>query len=59
MSHSGELADLFVREVFDYNKKGYTLYIVNISDTEDSKIAASIYHKIEDKYKHTVIEITK
>ena len=35
----------------DYNKKGYTLYIVNISDTEDSKIAASIYHKIEDKYK--------
>ena len=34
----------------DYNKKGYTLYIVNISDTEDSKISSSVYHKIEDKY---------
>ena len=34
----------------DYNKENYTLYVINVDDTEDSKIASNVYNEIKDKY---------
>ncbi len=34
----------------EYNKDKYTLYIITVSDKSDSKLAASIYDNIIDKY---------
>lgn len=35
----------------DYNKDNYTLYVINVEDTEDSKIASDVYEEIKEKYK--------
>lgn len=37
-------------ETEDYNKDGFTLYVINVDDTEDSKIAADVYKEIEKDY---------
>lgn len=34
----------------DYNKDDYTLYIIHVSDVEDSKIASKVYEEIIKKY---------
>lgn len=34
----------------DYNKENYTLYVINIDDTEDSKTASNVYNEIKEKY---------
>ena len=31
----------------DYNKDNYTLYVINVDDTEDSKIATDIYNEVK------------
>lgn len=35
----------------DYNNEEYTLYIVNVADTSDSKVAKDVYNKINDEFK--------
>lgn len=35
----------------EYNKKGYTLYILTVDHKEDSKIAKSVYEEVNDSYK--------
>lgn len=35
----------------DYNKENYTLYVINVDDTEDSKLASDVYKEITKKYK--------
>ena len=34
----------------DYNKENYTLYVINVDDTEDSKTASNVYNEIKEKY---------
>ena len=34
-----------------YNKGNYTLYVINVDDTEDSKLASNVYKEITQKYK--------
>ena len=36
----------------DYNKENYTLYVVNVDDTEDSTLARDVYNEITNHYKH-------
>lgn len=36
----------------DYNKENYTLYVVNVDDTEDSSLASDVYNQITSHYKH-------
>lgn len=36
----------------EYNKDNYTLYVINVDDTEDSKIAADIYKEVKAKYEN-------
>lgn len=40
----------------NYNKDNYTLYVVNVSDTADSKIAKQVYEDITSKYKNEKFE---
>ena len=35
----------------NYNKDNYTLYVINVADTEDSEIASEVYNAIEDQFK--------
>lgn len=35
----------------NYNKDNYTLYVINVADTEDSKTASDIYNEIEEQFK--------
>ena len=35
----------------DYNKDDYTLYVVNVDDVEDSKLATQVFEEITEKYK--------
>ena len=34
------------------NEDNYTLYVINVDDTEDSKIATDIYNEVKTKYKN-------
>ncbi|MGN1301754.1 MAG: MMPL family transporter, partial [Clostridia bacterium] len=34
----------------NYNKDNYTLYIINVDDTEDSKLASDVYNEIKERY---------
>lgn len=34
----------------NYNKDNYTLYVINVDDTEDSKIASNVYNEIKERY---------
>lgn len=34
----------------NYNKDNYTLYVINVDDTEDSKIASDVYKEIKEHY---------
>ncbi len=34
----------------DYNKNNYTLYIINVADTSDSKLAERVFNKVLEKY---------
>ena len=34
----------------NYNKDNYTLYVINVDDTEDSKIASDVYNEIKERY---------
>lgn len=34
----------------DYNKEDYTLYVINVDDLEDSKIASDIYNEITNHF---------
>lgn len=36
----------------EYNKDNYTLYVINVDDTEDSKIATDIYNEVKTKYEN-------
>lgn len=36
----------------DYNKDNYTLYVINVDDTEDSKIATDVYNEVKAKYEN-------
>lgn len=36
----------------EFNKDNYTLYVINVDDTEDSKIATDIYNEVKTKYKN-------
>lgn len=40
----------------DYNNGDYTLYVINVKDTADSKTAKNVYEIITDKYKEEKIE---
>lgn len=35
----------------NYNKENYTLYVVNVDDVNDSKLAADVYNQIKEHYK--------
>lgn len=35
----------------DYNKDGYTLYVINVDDKEDSTIAKNVFNSVNDNYK--------
>ena len=35
----------------NYNKDNYTLFIINVADTEDSKAASDVYSEIEEQFK--------
>ena len=35
----------------EYNKEGYTLYVITVDDKSDSKIASDVYNEITEKYK--------
>lgn len=35
----------------NYNKDNYTLYVINVADVEDSKIASDVYNEIEEQFK--------
>lgn len=37
-------------ETEDYNKDGYTLYVVNVDDVSDSKTAEEVFTSIQEKY---------
>lgn len=39
----------------DYNKENYTLYVINVDDTEDSTLASDVYNEITNHYKHDKI----
>lgn len=39
----------------DYNKENYTLYVINVDDTEDSTLASNVYKEITNHYKHDKI----
>lgn len=39
----------------EYNKENYTLYVINVDDTEDSKLASDVYEEITEKYKDYTI----
>lgn len=34
----------------DYNKDNYTLYVINVDDTEDSELASNVYKEIKEHY---------
>ena len=34
----------------DYNKDNYTLYVINVDDTEDSELASDVYKEIKEHY---------
>ena len=34
----------------NYNKDNYTLYVINVDDTEDSKLASDVYNEIKERY---------
>lgn len=34
----------------NYNKDNYTLYVINVGDTEDSKLASDVYNEIKERY---------
>lgn len=34
----------------NYNKDNYTLYVINVDDTEDSEIASNVYKEIKEHY---------
>lgn len=38
-------------DTIDYNKNGYSLYVINVDDYSDSKAASKIYQEVKDKYK--------
>ena len=35
----------------EYNKDNYTLYVISVDDTEDSKVASNVYKEIKENYK--------
>lgn len=37
-------------ETENYNKDNYTLYVINVDDTEDSKLASDVYKQIKENY---------
>ena len=39
----------------NYNKDNYTLYVINVSDVEDSKLASDVYEEITKNYKDYTI----
>ncbi len=39
----------------NYNKDEYTLYVINIDDVNDSKLAADLYNQVVEKYKDYTI----
>lgn len=39
----------------NYNKDNYTLYVINVDDTEDSELASNVYNEITEKYKDYTI----
>ena len=34
----------------DYNKDNYTLYVINVADTEDSELSSDVYKEIKEHY---------
>lgn len=38
-------------ETENYNKEDYTLYVINVNDLEDSKVARDIFNETKDKFK--------
>lgn len=34
----------------DYNKDNYTLYVINVDDTEDSELSSDVYKEIKEHY---------
>ncbi len=42
----------------EYNKEQYTLYVVNVEDTSDSKRAQDVYKTLEEKYKHEKVSFS-
>lgn len=34
----------------DYNKDNYTLYVINVDDTEDSELASDVYKEVKEHY---------
>ena len=36
----------------EFNKDNYTLYVINVDDIEDSKIATDIYNEVKTKYEN-------
>ena len=39
----------------NYNKDKYTLYVINVDDTEDSELASNVYKEITKNYKNDTI----
>ncbi len=43
--------DIYYDDTLDYNKDKYTLYVVNVKDKSDSKLATKVYNQINEEYK--------
>ena len=41
----------YEKESEEYNSNEYTLYVIHVDDTEDSKIAASVYETVNEDFK--------
>ena len=45
-------------ETENYNKDNYTLYVINVDDVEDSKVASDVYKEIKENYNKDYIIYT-